>query len=198
MGVNEPSTPKATYEGADREMASERFRVESMVRGYHVYKMCKRCFLKTEILRCKIPVVEAILCSAVRFAISAFCTSVNFAYNSLLDYKVSRCSLCMRLPSAFVAEIEEDGTSLVAAPWGSGSFWSALTGVKQWRRDMFWMHDCQLSHTTAPTGVDPMNIRIISLSRKVSRNAIFAVEKPSAKSAKIVLLENLAPYGIQW
>ena len=38
-----------------------------------------------------------------------------------------------------------------------------------------------------------MNIRIISLSRNVSRSAIFMVEKPSMK---IVLLENLAPYGI--
>ena len=81
------------------ELASERFRVESMVRGYHVYKMCERCF------PCKIVVVEVIPCSAARFAISA---SVNFAYDSLFDYEVFCCSLCMRLPSAFAAEIEEE------------------------------------------------------------------------------------------
>ena len=78
MGVNEPSTPKDTYEWADREMASERFRSLLYVR-----KLCIRL---------------------------------------LLDYEVFCCSLCMRLPSAFAAEIEEDGTSLVSAPWGSGSF----------------------------------------------------------------------------
>ena len=55
--------------------------------------------LKTGILRCEIAVVEAILCSAARFAISAFCMSVTFAYDSLFDYEVFWCSLCMHLPS---------------------------------------------------------------------------------------------------
>ena len=88
--------------------------------------MSTRCanaaFLKTGILCCKIAVVEVILCSTARFAISDFCTSVNFAYGSLFHYEVFCCSLCMCLPSAFGAEIEEDRTSLVSAPWGSGSF----------------------------------------------------------------------------
>ena len=88
------------------EMATERLRMESMACGYHVYSIA--AFLKTRILRCKIAVVEAILCSAACFAISAFCTSVNFAYDSLFDYEVFWCSLCMRFPSALAAEIEED------------------------------------------------------------------------------------------
>ena len=41
-----------------------------------------------------------------------------------------------------------------------------------------------------------MNICIISLSSKVSWSAIFAVDYPPAKSAKIVLPKNLVPYNI--
>ena len=62
--------------------------------------------------------VEAIPC----FAISAFCTSVNFVYNSLFNFEAFCCSLCMCFSSAFAAEIEEDGMSLAIAPRGSGSF----------------------------------------------------------------------------
>ena len=79
-------------------------------------------FLKTGILLCKIAEVKAIPCSSARFAISAFCTSVNFVYDSVFDFKVFCCSLYMFCTSAFAAEIEEDRMSVASAPWGSGSF----------------------------------------------------------------------------
>ena len=59
-------------------------------------------------------------------------------------------------------------------------------------------HNCKESHMTTLKGVDPMNICIISLYSQVSQSAIFAVEKPLAKSVKIVLLKNLVPYGSLW
>ena len=88
---------------------------------------CLQGRVNTAFLLCKIadggsyPVLCCLLCYF------SLCTSVKFVYDSLFDFEVFCCSFCMRFTSVFAAGIEEDGTSLAIAPWGSGSFWSALT-----------------------------------------------------------------------
>ena len=57
--------------------------------------------------------VEAILCSAARFAISTFCPSMNLVYNSLFGFSfgLGCCSFCMHFTSVFAAEIADNGRS---------------------------------------------------------------------------------------
>ena len=88
----------------------------------------------------------------------------------------------------FVAEIADDSMWLASTPWGSSS--SNLRDMVHERLLQTKTHEGSSSKTRnySYTGVP--------YGTKFSWSAIIMIEDTSAKSAKIVLLENLALYGI--
>ena len=109
----------------------------------------------------------------------------------------------------FVIEIADDSTSLASTSWGSSSFWSAMTVLKiveerhgAWTVAPNKTHEgsslktCNYSWTYgAMTTYGTVCRHILNFCGvHILQSAIFTVEDTSAKSVKIVLLENLALY----
>ena len=99
------------------EMATERFCVDSMVCGYHVYKdvqMLLPSLQNSGWLKLSRALLLVLLSQPLYVR--------ELAYDSLFNFEVFCCSLSMHLTSVFVAVIEEDRTSLAITSWGHGSF----------------------------------------------------------------------------